>query len=76
MDPDKKNRSSQYNAYAKYSGLAIQMGLTIGVFSWLGVYLDDQYQMRKPIFTIVLSLFGIFLSLYVVLKGVIKRDDS
>lgn len=76
MEPNKKKSSSQYSAYAKYSGLAIQMGLTIGSFAWLGVYIDEQYQMKKPLFTITFSLFGIFLSLYMVLKGVIKRDDS
>ena len=76
MKPGKPNRSSQYRAYAKYSGLAIQMGLTIGFFAWLGTYLDEKYQMEKPLLTLALSLFGIFMSLYVVLKGVLKRDDS
>ena len=76
MKSGKPNRNSQYRAYAKYSGMAIQMGFTIGFFAWLGTYLDEKYQMEKPLITVGLSLFGISLSLYVVLRGLIKRNDS
>ena len=76
MESDKPKRSSQYSAYAKYSTLAIQMALTIGLFAWLGTFLDEKYQMETPLYTVAFSLFGIFMSLYRVIKGVTKRDDS
>ena len=76
MESGNKKKSEQLSAYAKYSGLAIQMGLTIGFFAWLGTYLDEKYHTEKPLFTIGFSLFGIFASLYVVLKGLTKHNDS
>ncbi len=53
--------------YAKYSGMAIQMGLiiTAGVFG--GRYLDDTLG-TAPYLTVLLALVAIFLALYVSLK--------
>ncbi len=52
------------------------MGAIIGLSAWGGVKLDEHYQTKKPYFTIVLSLLGIFAGLYVVLKDVIKRSKD
>jgi F0F1-type ATP synthase assembly protein I len=62
------------NAYAKYSGLAIQMGVIIclGVFG--GQYVDRFFELKDPWGTIVLSLLGVFTSLYIVIKEVIKLN--
>jgi len=48
------------------------MGAVIGLSSWGGVKLDEYYQNTTPIFTIVLSLFGIAASLYLALKDFIN----
>lgn len=72
---EEKNRNKdKMNAYAKYSGLAIQMGAIIcaGVFG--GQYLDTLLNFETPWGTIVLSLLGVFLSLYFVIKEVIKLN--
>ena len=42
----------------------------LGVFG--GQYLDDYLELKNPWGTIVLSLLGVFISLYIVIKEVIK----
>ncbi|MBK9283288.1 MAG: AtpZ/AtpI family protein [Sphingobacteriaceae bacterium] len=62
----------QPNPYIKYSNIAVQMALTIGLSAWGGKKLDEHYQNAKPICTILLSLFGITAAMYLVLKDFIK----
>lgn len=59
-----------------FSGMAIQMGAVIGLFAWLGTVLDKKYQFEKPIWTIVLSLSGVFISLYLLIKQAKKLSDD
>lgn len=69
----------QPNTFLKYSNMAIQMGLIIGLSAWGGHRLDLHYHTSKPIFTIILSLAGIGISLYLVLKDFIhpkKKPDQ
>lgn len=67
-------KKDKLNSYAKYSGLAIQMGVIIflGVFG--GKYLDSYLELKNPWGTIILSLLGVFISLYIVIKEVIKLN--
>lgn len=56
-------------SYVKYSGLVFQMIGIIGVFTYAG-YKIDEYQAGKiPIFTAILSLIGVCISLYTVIKS-------
>lgn len=48
------------------------MGVTIGLGAWGGQKLDQYYNNSTPVYTIVLSLLGIFAALYLVLKDFIK----
>ena len=56
-----------FNAYMKYSGLGIQMGLIITVFAYGGLCLDN-WLAAKPVFVVILSLSGVGLSFYVFIK--------
>ncbi len=62
----------QPNHLIKYSNLAIQMALIIGLSAWGGNKLDNFYKNTIPIFTIILCLLGIGISLYIVLKDFIN----
>jgi len=62
------------NPYLKYSTLAFQMGATIGIFTYAGYKLDEHFKCKAPFCTIVLSLTGIGLSLYTVIRDFIKPD--
>jgi len=62
--------------FIRFTMLAFQMIGAIGFFSWLGYYLDDKYNSKTPWWTIGLSLFGVFISLYVVIREVLKMNQS
>ncbi|GIL22763.1 MAG: hypothetical protein BroJett042_12760 [Bacteroidota bacterium] len=48
------------NSFARYSGLGLQMLVTIGVGAWLGYKLDQYLELKFPVFllTFVFLLFG------------------
>ena len=69
-------QQKQPNQFFKYSNLAIQMGLIIGLSSWGGSKLDEHYHNATPVFTIVLSLLGIGIAMYLVLKDLIRPKDN
>jgi uncharacterized membrane protein len=58
--------------YVKYSSLAIQMGVVIFGFAYGGVLLDEFLKLKFPAFTVVLSLFGVGVGLYLGLKDFIN----
>ena len=66
--PSKK--SSQYNSYLKYSGLAIQLLGAIGVCGWVGYLIDGWLGLKFPIFMLLLGLAGFGGSMYQVYKSI------
>jgi ATP synthase protein I len=67
----RNTKKPQFDSYVKYTGMAFQLfaGIFLGV--WGGIKLDAILG-TKPLFTVVLSLFGIAASMYSVLKDFIK----
>ncbi len=61
------------NLYVKYSTLVIQMGLIIGLGTWLGDYLDEKRANEFPVYTLVLALFSVGAALYLILRDVLKN---
>jgi len=57
--------------------MAIQMGIVIGAGAFGGDMLDNYYGNEKPIWTIILSLLGVGVSLYLFIKQAQKlsKDD-
>ncbi len=53
--------------YAHYSGIAVQMAAIIALATIGGVKLDEWLEL-KPLFTVVCSLAGVALAMYVVIK--------
>jgi hypothetical protein len=68
-----QKRKNLLDNYIKYSSLGLQMGGTIALFSWLGVKLDEWQATEQPYYTVAFSLSGVFLSLYLVIKGLINK---
>ncbi len=62
----------QPNDFLKYSNLFIQMAVIIGLSSFGGQKLDHYLNNKQSVFTIILSLLGIFFALYLVLKDFIR----
>ena len=67
-----KKQKNQRNQFLKYTSLAFQLGLTILVFTYLGVWLDGKYLADTPWFTILCSLLGVVIGLYLALKPLIQ----
>ena len=68
--PDKGDNG--LNDYAKYSGIAFQMIGVILITVWGGTKLDELLSLKTPVFTIVLSLLGVFSAIYIAIKDFIK----
>ncbi|ALD22804.1 hypothetical protein AM218_12815 [Hymenobacter sp. DG25A] len=56
----------------RYSGMGIQMLATIGLSTWLGVWLDGRFG-SGPWGTVVLTLLGVFLAMYQVIRSVSEK---
>lgn len=46
------------NPYARYGGLGLQLLATIGLFAWLGHWLDSRLQLKFPLFLLLLTFAG------------------
>ena len=70
--PDNKGVSR----FLYFSGMGFQMIAIIGVFAYIGYKIDESKGSEKPIFTAVFSLLGVGLSLYSVIKSIVRNKDS
>jgi len=68
----KKPSSKGIQNFARYSGLAFQMIGIILVTTLGGVKLDKLTGWETPVFTIILSLIGVFGAIYISIKDFIK----
>jgi len=71
----KLKKQKPYNSYLKYSGLAIQMAGTIYLGNLLGKYIDKVAESGSDVFTKVITLLAVFLSMFVIIRQVIKSQE-
>lgn len=64
------------NPIVRFSSMAIQMGVIIGLAAWGGTELDARAKNEKPIYTIILCLLGIGISLYLIIKEALKLSND
>lgn len=69
----KSIKNSPVAKYAYYSGVGFQMIAIIGLFTYVGYRIDQSGQSERPIWTAVLSLIGVCLSIYFVIRMVTGR---
>ena len=62
--------------YLRFSGIAIQMGLTIYLGSKLGEWLDQKYQNTDQLYTKICTLAAVFGAMYSVIRQVIKLTNN
>jgi F0F1-type ATP synthase assembly protein I len=72
----KKKQSNSLKSVAVFTGIAAQMGITIFASAYLGKYLDLEYPSNKKWFTMLFTLSGVGISLYVVLKQINKFNEA
>jgi F0F1-type ATP synthase assembly protein I len=68
----KKRGNKGIKDFARYSNIAFQMIAIILVTTWGGVKLDKLTGFDTPVFTIILSLLGVFAAIYTAVKDFIK----
>jgi F0F1-type ATP synthase assembly protein I len=68
----RKPRNKGFQDFAKYSGMAFQMFAIIFITTWGGIKLDKITGHETPVFTIILSLLGVFAAIYTVIKDFLR----
>jgi len=70
----KSNKNSDpIKSYAKYMGIAVQMIAIIVILTLAGVKLDSRRASDTPVFTVILSLLGVFAAIYTAIKDFLKK---
>jgi uncharacterized membrane protein YfcA len=66
------------NKFIVLTGVGIQMMVTIFLGAYFGKMLDEKYPADKKWFTIGLTLFSVFISLYLVVQQLkqLNKDDE
>ncbi|MFD0939845.1 AtpZ/AtpI family protein [Pedobacter boryungensis] len=67
------DEGKQVSNFAKYTGIAFQMLATIGVFAFVGYKIDEHSGSTKSIYTAMLGLLGVIISLYMVIRSLTKK---
>jgi hypothetical protein len=67
---DKDNKPETANNLVRYSGLFFQMFFIIGIFAIAGYKIDEAAENKQMIYTAALSLLGVVIAIYQVLKEV------
>lgn len=66
---ENQNQKKPNNKWLVFMNIPIQMGIIIGAFTYLGMWLDEKYT-NSSVFTIILSLLSVFIALYNVINQV------
>jgi hypothetical protein len=70
-DPSQVNKKqSQSNTYLKYSGLAVQLLLVIGIFGWIGYKIDEMLHIKFPAFMLLLGFLSFGGMMYQIYRSI------
>ena len=72
----KTSNTSQLNTFARYSGIGIQIGVTIYLGKMLGNWLDEKYNNQDALYTKIVTLVAVFLAMYSVIKQVTRAASK
>lgn len=72
------NNKNQFNKWLALINIPIQMGIVIFVFSYFGKWLDETYKNETNSYTKVLTMIGVFIALYNVIRQVnqLNKNDK
>lgn len=63
-----QNKQLKKNNFMQFAGMGVQMAAVIGMGAYGGYLLDEKYQTEKAYWTAGLALFGVLISLYLLIK--------
>jgi F0F1-type ATP synthase assembly protein I len=81
QDPNRKEKQKkllrksqkQLKNYARYSGLAIEMGVIIAAGAIGGLKLDQKFDLA-PLFTLILTILALVMAIYIAIKDVLNMN--
>jgi len=62
--------------YDRYYGIAIQMLAIIGIGTFVGTKIDENYPNKHNIFTALLSLISVVLSTFIAVRRIIANSKE
>lgn len=69
-------KKKQLRKFAQLSGVAFQMGVTIYLGAYFGKKLDVHFETSNKIFTLILTLAALIISLYSIIQQLKKINDK
>ncbi len=73
---DSQKPKKQLNTYARFSGLAIQMFAIIGIGTFIGYKLDENYPNKHNLFTLFGSLSSVIISIIYIIRRIIATSKE
>ena len=71
-----KASKDNLNDYARFSSIAIQMLIIIGLGTFIGIKLDEYYPNDYNAYTIILALVSVILSMVYVIRRIIAASKD
>ncbi|MDT7831334.1 AtpZ/AtpI family protein [Flavobacteriaceae bacterium S356] len=71
-----KNKPKRLRNGLILTGIGFQMGITIYLFIWLGKWLDANYNQGEKLYVIIMTLAGVGVSLYAVVKQLNRFNNT
>ncbi len=66
----------QIKNYVRFSGAALQMGAIITGGALLGVWLDGKYNPGGNMYTLICTLSGVVIAMYLIIREVINMSKE
>ena len=70
------NNKNQFNKWLALINIPIQMGIVIFAFAYFGKWLDEKYGMLNLMYSKTLTIVGVFLALYNVIRQVKQMNND
>jgi hypothetical protein len=64
------------NKWIQLIGIPMQMGIVIYLFAFLGDWLDEKYPNENNLYTKIITILGVFISLYLVIQQVNRLNKE
>ena len=72
MENNNKDNKKEFNPFLKYSGIGLQLLITIAVGVWLGMKVDTYMSNKQPWAAIIISMVFLIGGLYAFIKSLPK----
>ena len=67
------SKPKRSDSILRFSGMAFQMGLTIGLGVWAGIRLDERFPNSFHGWTLLLSILSVGLAMFMVIRDLMKK---